>query len=106
MTLANGDVLTADMLVGADGYQSIVRDVVLEDEDMVKPGGLTLYTGVVDAEEMLKDPELRPYALSDEVSTLIISPAVPADSTLSAGAIFSGPSGWDHTEVYVVRVCP
>ncbi len=61
------------MLVGADGYQSIVREVVLEDEDMVKPGGLTLYTGVVDAEEMLKDPELRPYALSDEVSAPVLS---------------------------------
>ncbi|KAI0831918.1 FAD/NAD-P-binding domain-containing protein [Trametes gibbosa] len=66
ITLANGDVLTADMLIGADGYKSLVREVVLEEEDDVKPGGLTLYTGVVDAEEMLKDSELRPYALSDE----------------------------------------
>ncbi|OSD05334.1 FAD/NAD-P-binding domain-containing protein [Trametes coccinea BRFM310] len=66
VTLANGDVLTADMVVGADGYRSLVREVVLEEEDMAKPGGMTLYTGVVPAEEMLKDPELRPYALSDE----------------------------------------
>ncbi|KAI0358251.1 FAD/NAD-P-binding domain-containing protein [Trametes cingulata] len=66
VTLANGEVLTADMLIGADGYRSIVREVVLEEEDMVKPGGMTLYTGVVKAEDMLKDPELRPYVLSDE----------------------------------------
>ncbi|KAI0761793.1 FAD/NAD(P)-binding domain-containing protein [Trametes elegans] len=66
VTLANGEVLTADMLIGADGSRSIVREVVLEEEDVVKPGGLTLYTGVVTAEEMLKDPELRPFALSDE----------------------------------------
>ncbi|KAI0630781.1 FAD/NAD-P-binding domain-containing protein [Trametes polyzona] len=66
VTLANGDVLTADMIIGADGYRSIVREVVLEDEDLVKPGGLTLYTGVVSGEDMLKDPELRPFLLSDE----------------------------------------
>ncbi|KAH9849843.1 FAD/NAD-P-binding domain-containing protein [Lenzites betulinus] len=66
VVLANGVVVTADMLIGADGYKSRVRDVVLQEEDRVEPGGLTLYTGVVDAEAMLKDPELRPYALSDE----------------------------------------
>lgn len=67
ITLANGDVLTADILIGADGYKSQVRDVVLDEEDNARPAGMTLYTGVVSAEEMLKDPELRPYALSDEV---------------------------------------
>ncbi|KAI8985783.1 FAD/NAD-P-binding domain-containing protein [Trametes punicea] len=66
VTLANGDVLTADMIVGADGYRSLVREVVLDEEDMAKPGGMILYTGVVNAEHLLKDPELRPYALSDE----------------------------------------
>lgn len=67
VTLANGDVLTADVLIGADGYKSQVRDIVLEEEDNARPAGMTLYTGVVNAEDMLKDPELRPYALSDEV---------------------------------------
>ncbi len=67
MTLSNGDVLIADILIGADGYKSIVRDVVLGEEDCAKPGGMTLYTGVIKAEDMLQDPELRPYALADEV---------------------------------------
>ena len=67
VTLANGDVLVADILIGADGYKSIVRDVVLGEEDCAKPGGMTLYTGVVKAEDMLQDPELRPHALADEV---------------------------------------
>ncbi|KAM5533813.1 hypothetical protein V8D89_012476 [Ganoderma adspersum] len=66
VTLANGDVLTADVLIGADGYKSQVRNIVLEEEDNARPAGMTLYTGVVNAEDMLKDPELRPYALSDE----------------------------------------
>ena len=45
----------------------MVRDVVLEEDDNAKPAGMTLYTGVVPAEGMLQDPDLRPYALSDEV---------------------------------------
>ena len=71
VTLANGDVLTADIIVGADGYKSMVREVVLEEEDCAEPAGMTLYTGVVDAKGMLSDPELRPYALADEVRASI-----------------------------------
>ena len=74
VTLANGDVLTADIIVGADGYKSMVREVVLEEEDCAEPAGMTLYTGVVDAKGMLSDPELRPYALADEVRTSVFSP--------------------------------
>ena len=70
VTLVNGDVLTADVLIGADGYKSRVRDIVLEEEDNARPAGMTLYTGVVNSEDMLKDPELRPYALSDEVRSV------------------------------------
>ncbi|TBU30611.1 FAD/NAD(P)-binding domain-containing protein [Dichomitus squalens] len=66
VTLANGDVITADILVGADGCRSLVRQVVLEEEDCAEPGGMTLYTGVVDAEDMLDDPDLAPFILSDE----------------------------------------
>ncbi len=67
MVLATGQVMTADILIGADGYNSMVREVVLDEEDLPRPGGMTLYTGVVKAEDMLKDPELRSYALADEV---------------------------------------
>lgn len=67
LRLASGEVLTADILIGADGCKSVVRDIVLGEPDCAKPGGMTLYTGVVKAEDMLKDPELRPYALADEV---------------------------------------
>ncbi|KAH9942535.1 FAD/NAD-P-binding domain-containing protein [Epithele typhae] len=67
VTLANGDVLTCDILIGADGVRSRVREVVLEDDDdCLEPAGMTLYTGIVDAEDMLKDDDLRPFVLSDE----------------------------------------
>ncbi|KAI0793854.1 FAD/NAD(P)-binding domain-containing protein [Fomes fomentarius] len=66
VVLATGQVMTADILIGADGYKSMVREVVLDEDDCPRPGGMTLYTGVVKAEDMLKDPELRSYALADE----------------------------------------
>ncbi len=68
VTLANGEVLYADILIGADGSKSLVRDVVLEEEDAPQPGGLTVYTGVVKAEDMIGDPELEPLLMADEVS--------------------------------------
>ena len=68
VTLANGDVLTADLLIGADGSGSKVRDVVLDEDDFAKPVGLTAYTGVVEAEELREDPVFGPYLAGDEVS--------------------------------------
>lgn len=68
VTLASGEVLTADIIVGADGCKSIVREVVLEAEDCPRPGGMTLYSGVINAEDMVGDPDLEPFILSDEVS--------------------------------------
>ena len=70
VTLANGEVLSADLLIGADGTKSMVRDAAFPNEIYVKPSGLTVYTGVVSREDMLKDEELQPLVLSEEtVST-------------------------------------
>ncbi|RPD64462.1 FAD/NAD(P)-binding domain-containing protein [Lentinus tigrinus ALCF2SS1-7] len=66
VTLASGEVLYADILIGADGSKSLVRDIVLEEEDAPQSGGLTVYTGVVKAEDMVGDPELEPLLMADE----------------------------------------
>ncbi|KAI0741980.1 FAD/NAD(P)-binding domain-containing protein [Daedaleopsis nitida] len=66
VVLEDGEVLEADIVIGADGNKSTVREVVLGEKDQARPGGMTLYTGVVKGEDMLNDPELRPYALADE----------------------------------------
>ncbi|KAI0730565.1 FAD/NAD(P)-binding domain-containing protein [Earliella scabrosa] len=66
VTLANGEVLSADLLIGADGTKSMVRDAAFPNEIHVKPSGLTIYTGIVSREDMLKDEELRPLVLSEE----------------------------------------
>ncbi len=68
ITLLDGEELRADLLIGADGSNSIVRNVVLGEANRAKPGGLTVYSGIIDAEKMLSDPELRPLVLTDDVS--------------------------------------
>lgn len=67
VTLLNGNVLHADIVIGADGNSSIVRKAVFEEGDTSEPSGLTVYSGIIDVEKMLSDPELRPLAKSDDV---------------------------------------
>lgn len=77
VTLANGSVLYGDIIIGADGCQSVVREVVLDGEDRPRPGGLTVYTGTVRGEDMLKDPELEKVLLAEEVRLIVICDLLP-----------------------------
>lgn len=65
--LANGDILTADLVVGADGPTSIVRETAFEIEDDAEPAGVTVLGGIIPAEDMLKDPDLADFVKTDEV---------------------------------------
>ena len=62
--------MTADIVIGADGPSSVVRRVVLEEEDDAKPSGLTVFGAVISAAEMAKDPELAALVQADEVRLL------------------------------------
>jgi salicylate hydroxylase len=44
--LENGEVTTADIIIGADGYRSIVRDVVTKRDNNGRPSGTTVLTWV------------------------------------------------------------
>lgn len=59
--LANGTVLEADIIIGADGPHSIVKDVVVEEEAdaTLEWTGSNVYTGLVPMDEMMSDPGLR-----------------------------------------------
>ena len=43
VTLANGDVVTGDVIIGADGPQGVCREVVVGHPAVGKPMGTTLY---------------------------------------------------------------
>lgn len=42
--LANGEVMDADIIIGADGYRSVVKDAIADREIGGTPSGLSTYT--------------------------------------------------------------
>jgi len=59
--LATGEILHADVIIGADGQRSIVRRVVTDEDEEpeVIPVGLTMYTGCIPMTEVRKCPPLK-----------------------------------------------
>jgi salicylate hydroxylase len=61
--LKTGEILHADVIIGADGQRSIIRPVVTEEaEPEAISTGLSLYTGSVSMSEIRKHPSLRRLA--------------------------------------------
>lgn len=62
VTLCSGRVLTADLVIGADGAQSIVRKLVDEGAAdgllEAKYTGTTIYTGIMDTADIMADPTM------------------------------------------------
>lgn len=67
VTLSTGEVLQADIVIGADGPRSFVRSVVLDRPDDPVPSGFTIFGTTISAEEMMKDPELAQLVQANEV---------------------------------------
>ena len=68
VTLSTGEVLTADIVIGADGPRSMIREVVLERENEADPTGITVFGACIPGSEMEKDPELAQMLHAQEVS--------------------------------------
>lgn len=61
VTLASGEVVRADLIVGADGVKSRVQATVIGYSSEPQPTGDAAYRATIPTEVMLKDPELRPF---------------------------------------------
>ncbi|KAJ7342597.1 hypothetical protein DFH08DRAFT_703882, partial [Mycena albidolilacea] len=59
--LADGTALTADLIIGADGGKSVLREFVLEQKDAGTDGGHTFYTVMIPRERMT-DADLAIWA--------------------------------------------
>ena len=66
--LASGEVLHADLIVGADGVKSMCRSVVLGAPTTATATGDAVYRAIVPTDAMLKDPELRPLVENPEMT--------------------------------------
>lgn len=66
--LADGREITADLVVGADGIHSRMREILVgRKEPPVKTGDLA-YRLLLNTKEMLKDPDLAPFVGDEEVN--------------------------------------
>jgi salicylate hydroxylase len=68
ITLATGEVHEADIVIGADGPNSFVREIVLgDDNEAGNISGYSCFGAIIPGEELKKDPELAPWLTADEV---------------------------------------
>jgi salicylate hydroxylase len=68
VTLASGEVIHADLIVGADGVKSTLQKAVTGLDDAPMPTGDAAYRAVVSTDLMLRDPELRPFVETPEMT--------------------------------------
>ncbi|KAF7292753.1 FAD/NAD-P-binding domain-containing protein [Mycena indigotica] len=60
VSLASGASFSADIILGADGVKSMVREVVVGRPDKPIPTGDAAYRAIIPTSVMLQDPELKP----------------------------------------------
>ncbi|KAG7440432.1 FAD/NAD(P)-binding domain-containing protein [Guyanagaster necrorhizus] len=61
VTLNTGQVIQADMIIGADGVNSLTRNVVVGSPTHAVRSGDAAFRSVVDVDRMMLDPDLRPF---------------------------------------------
>ncbi|KAL0956818.1 hypothetical protein HGRIS_002929 [Hohenbuehelia grisea] len=67
LTLESGEVIHADLIIGADGVKSTVRQVVVGGPDKPVSTGDAAYRATISTKEMLEDPDLRPLVETPEM---------------------------------------
>jgi salicylate hydroxylase len=68
VTLASGEVVEADLIVGADGVKSRLREVVTGMPTPATATGDAAYRAIIPAKVLLDDPELRPFIETPEMT--------------------------------------
>jgi salicylate hydroxylase len=68
VTLASGEVITADLIVGADGVKSMIQQVVMGKATRADSTGDAAYRATIPASLLLEDPELRNLIETPEMS--------------------------------------
>ncbi|KAJ8596570.1 FAD/NAD(P)-binding domain-containing protein [Rhizopogon salebrosus TDB-379] len=67
LTLESGEVVHADLVIGADGIKSTLRRYVVGSADRPRPTGDAAYRAIIPTEKLLQDPDLRPLVEKAEM---------------------------------------
>ncbi|KAI0631870.1 FAD/NAD-P-binding domain-containing protein [Trametes polyzona] len=68
VTLASGEVVHGDLIIGADGVKSMIQGVVLGYTNPAEPTGDAAYRAIIPSELLLKDPELKGFVEVPEMT--------------------------------------
>lgn len=68
LTLENGESYLADLVIGADGINSHLREIMVGHEDPPILTGDLAYRLLLSTKEMLKDPELASFVTDPQVN--------------------------------------
>uniref|UniRef100_D8Q5K5 FAD-binding domain-containing protein n=2 Tax=Schizophyllum commune (strain H4-8 / FGSC 9210) TaxID=578458 RepID=D8Q5K5_SCHCM len=71
VVLANGDTISADIVVGADGIRSLVRSYVTGQSDRAVPTGDAAYRAVIDTDAMRRTTDRELIDLIDRRETTV-----------------------------------
>ncbi|KZT66311.1 FAD/NAD(P)-binding domain-containing protein [Daedalea quercina L-15889] len=68
LTLASGEVVHGDLIIGADGIKSRIQKAVLGRENPAHPTGDAAYRATISAADLLADPELESLVKTPEMT--------------------------------------
>ncbi|KAH9840609.1 uncharacterized protein C8Q71DRAFT_904711 [Rhodofomes roseus] len=68
LTLASGEVIHGDLIIGADGIKSRIQKAVLGRENPAHPTGDAAYRATIPASALLADPELESFVKTPEMT--------------------------------------
>ncbi|KAH8646589.1 hypothetical protein BGZ60DRAFT_535573 [Tricladium varicosporioides] len=89
VVLQNGEEYAANLVVGADGINSRLREVMLGREDPPVLTGDLAYRLLLSTKEMLKDPELAPFVTQPQVNYWLGPDAHAVNYVLRGGEQFN-----------------
>ncbi|KAI0376088.1 FAD/NAD(P)-binding domain-containing protein [Hypomontagnella monticulosa] len=87
--LSDGRTMSADLIVGADGISSHLREVLLGKPDPPLPTGDLAYRLLINAKDMLADPELQHFIQDPQVNYWIGPDAHAVNYVLRGGELFN-----------------
>ncbi|KAI8628553.1 FAD/NAD(P)-binding domain-containing protein [Xylariaceae sp. FL1651] len=87
--LADGRVMSTDLLVGADGINSKMREIFLGREDPPVVTGDLAYRLLLDTKDMMNDPELRPFVDNPQVNYWVGPGMHAVNYILRGGELFN-----------------
>jgi salicylate hydroxylase len=87
--LESGREIEADLVVGADGINSKLREVMLRREDPAIPTGDLAYRLLLSTSEMMKDPELSSLVTDPQVNYWLGPDMHAVNYVLKGGKLFN-----------------